>query len=154
MPTPVVVFSCRTCPFKLVKQYALQILHNGQMRKREYNYTMKRFLIVTFHHILIQWNKDNMVGKCRILGDKINSQRIVVVNLDRCRPLGKSKRGCKYNDQMGLYLVSYNDVDWIWRAKERYQWFAVVDKGMNLRFLWSYWQLNEAWKDAMSSGAS
>jgi hypothetical protein len=146
VPTPGVLYRCRTCPFKPVKQYALQILHNGQMRKREYNYTMKRFIIFPFHHILIQWNKDSMAGKCSILGDKIKAQRIVVVHLGRCRPLGRSKHGCRYNDQMGVCLVSCNDVDWIWQAKERYQWFAVVDK-------WSCWQLNESWKEAVSSGA-
>jgi hypothetical protein len=62
-----------------------------------------------------------MVGKCNILSDKINAQKIVVVNLERCRPLGRSKRECKYNYQMGVYLVSCKDMDLIWKAKERYQ---------------------------------
>ena len=76
-----------------------------------------------------------MVGNCSMLGDKISAQRIIVVNLEKCRPLEKSKCGCKYNDRIGVYLASCNDVDWIWQAKERYQWFAVVDKGMNISFL-------------------
>jgi len=52
-----------------------------------------------------------MVGKCSILGDQINAQRIVVINLERYRTFGRSKRGCKYNDQMGVHLVNCNDVD-------------------------------------------
>ena len=62
-----------------------------------------------------------MVGKYSMLGDKINAQKIVVVNHKRSKPLGRTKRGCKYNDQMCAYLVSCNDVDCICQAKERYQ---------------------------------
>jgi len=52
-----------------------------------------------------------MVGNCSMLGDKISAQRIIVVNLEKCRPLEKSKCGCKYNDRIGVYLASCNDVD-------------------------------------------
>ena len=62
-------------------------------------------------HIVVFTIRRNITWLVSAACWETNAQRIVVVKLEKCRALGRSDHGCKHNGQMGVYLVSCNDVD-------------------------------------------
>jgi hypothetical protein len=67
------------------------------------------------------------------MGEKRNAYRLLVVNPDRKRPLGRPTRQWVVNIRMDLGEMGWSDVDWIDLAKDRNSWRAVVNSVLNLR---------------------
>jgi hypothetical protein len=59
--------------------------------------------------------------------------KILVVEPQGKRPLGRRKRSRKNNIRMGLREVWWEGVDWMHLAQDRDQWRAVINMVMNLR---------------------
>jgi hypothetical protein len=53
---------------------------------------------------------------------------------ERRRPLGRPRRRWEDNIRMDLREIGWEGVDWILLAKDRDQWWAVVNTVMNLSF--------------------
>jgi hypothetical protein len=53
------------------------------------------------------------------IGEMRNSYRILVVNPEGKRPLGRPRRGCEDNIKMGQREIGWEDVDWIHLAQYR-----------------------------------
>jgi hypothetical protein len=52
---------------------------------------------------------------------------------ERKSPLGRPRRGWKYNFKMGVGGIGWGGMDWIDLAQDRDQWTALVNTAMNLR---------------------
>jgi hypothetical protein len=67
------------------------------------------------------------------MGEKRNACRILVGNLERKRPLGRSKRRWVNSIKMDLRKIGCDGMDWIDLAQDRDQCRALVNTVMNLR---------------------
>jgi hypothetical protein len=67
------------------------------------------------------------------MGEKRNAYRILVVNPERKRPLGRRRRRWVDNIKMDLTEIGWDGMDWIYLAQDRDQWRALVNAIMNLR---------------------
>jgi len=60
---------------------------------------------------------------------------LLVVKIERKRPLGRPRRRWEDNIKMNLQKVGYGDTDWIDLAQDRDRWRVLVNAVMNLRVL-------------------
>ena len=51
------------------------------------------------------------------------------------RPLGRPRRRCKDNIRMDLNEIGTNTRNWVYSAKDRDYWKALVNAALNLRVL-------------------
>jgi hypothetical protein len=66
--------------------------------------------------------------------EKKNAYRILVRKPERKRrPLGKPKHKWEDNNKMDLREIGRGGMDWIDLARDRDQWWALVNAVMNLR---------------------
>jgi hypothetical protein len=63
--------------------------------------------------------------------------RILVGKPEGKKPLERSRRRCENNTRIKMHFreTVWCVMDWIHLAREKYQWWAVVNTVMNLRFL-------------------
>jgi len=66
-------------------------------------------------------------------GEKRGVIRVLVVNPEGKKPLGRPWRRCDDNFKMGLKEVGCGCMDWINLAQDRGSWRALVNAVMNLR---------------------
>jgi hypothetical protein len=66
-------------------------------------------------------------------GEKRNSCKLLVGMSERKRPVGRPRRRRVDNIKMGLGEVGWDGLDWVCMAQSRDQWWALVNKIMNLR---------------------
>ena len=67
--------------------------------------------------------------------DSRGAHRILVVNLERRRPLGRLRRRLVDNNKIDLREVELH-MEWIGLAQDMDRWRAVVNGAMSLRFPW------------------
>jgi hypothetical protein len=67
------------------------------------------------------------------MGEKRNTDRILVGKPEEKRPLGRPRRRWVDNIKMDLREIGWDGVDWIDRAQDRDQWRALVNTVLNLR---------------------
>jgi hypothetical protein len=67
------------------------------------------------------------------MGEKMNSNRLLVEKAEGKRPLGKPRRRWVDNIRMDLGAVGWGDVDWIGLDKDRNRWRTLVNSVLNLR---------------------
>jgi hypothetical protein len=67
------------------------------------------------------------------MGEKRNAYRILVVNPEGKRPLGRPRRRWVDNIKMDLREIAWDGVDWMDMAQDRGQWRALVNTVLNLR---------------------
>jgi hypothetical protein len=72
-------------------------------------------------------------GTCGTNGEKRNVYRLLVVNPEGKRPLGRPRHGWIDNIKMDLLEIGLNVVDWIGLAVDRYRRRALVNAVLNLR---------------------
>jgi hypothetical protein len=78
--------------------------------------------------------KEDEIGRaCSTNGDKRNACRILVVNSEGKRTLGRPRRRWVDNIKMDIREIEWSDMDWIDLAQDREQWRAVVNTVKNLR---------------------
>jgi hypothetical protein len=67
------------------------------------------------------------------MGTKKNAYRLLVVEPERKRPLGRPR--CRWMDiiKMDLKEIEWDGVDWIDMAQDRDQWRALVNAVLNFR---------------------
>jgi hypothetical protein len=67
------------------------------------------------------------------MGEKRNTYRLLVVNPEGKRPLGRPR--CRWVDiiKMDLLEIGWGGVDWIGLAHYRDRWRALMNAVMNLR---------------------
>jgi hypothetical protein len=63
---------------------------------------------------------------------KLNAYRVFVGTPERKRPLGRSRHRWENNIEMDLREIRWSGMDWIYLAQDRDQWWALVNKIMNL----------------------
>jgi hypothetical protein len=85
------------------------------------------------------------------MGEKRNTNRLLVRKPKRKRPLGRPRRRWLDNISMDLGEVGWGDVDWIGLAKDRNRWRALVNLVLNLRVPWNAGKLSSG---LTSSGLS
>jgi hypothetical protein len=68
------------------------------------------------------------------MGNKRNAYRILVGKAEGKRPLGRPKHRCVDNIIMDLREIEWDDMDWIYLAKDGDWWRAVLNMVMNLQF--------------------
>jgi hypothetical protein len=68
------------------------------------------------------------------MGKKRNAYRILVGKPEGKRPLGRSRHKREDNIKMDLKEIGWGGMNWIDLTKERDQWRALVNTGMNLPF--------------------
>jgi hypothetical protein len=66
-------------------------------------------------------------------GEKRNSYRILVGNLEEKRPLGRPRRRWVDTIKMDLRELGRNGMDWTDLAQDRDQWRTLVNAVLNLR---------------------
>jgi hypothetical protein len=67
------------------------------------------------------------------MGEKRNAYRLLVINREGKRPLGRPRRRWMDNIRMDLGEVGWGDVDWIGLAQDGNRWRALVNSILNLR---------------------
>jgi hypothetical protein len=67
------------------------------------------------------------------MGEKRNTCRILVGNLEGKRPLRRQRCRWVNNIKMDLREIGWVDVDWIDLAQDRDKWRTLVNAVMNLR---------------------
>jgi hypothetical protein len=69
------------------------------------------------------------------MGEEIKVYKVLVVNPEGRRPLGRPRR--RWEDGFGMYLreIGLGGVDWIRLSQDRDPWRAVASAVMNLRVL-------------------
>jgi hypothetical protein len=67
-------------------------------------------------------------------GEKRNTCRLLVGNLEGKRPLGRPKCRWVYNITKYLREIGWSGMDWIDLAQDWDRWRALVNMVMNLRF--------------------
>jgi hypothetical protein len=74
------------------------------------------------------------MGKaCSTNGEKRNSYRILVGNMEERRPLGRPSCRWVDNIKMDLKEIGWDGIDWIDLAQDRGQWSALVNTVINLQ---------------------
>jgi hypothetical protein len=76
---------------------------------------------------------DGVGGTCGTHGEGIGVYRVFVGRTEGKRPLGRPRRRWEDNIKMGLREIGIDGGNWIWLAKDRVQWRALVSVVMNLR---------------------
>jgi hypothetical protein len=64
--------------------------------------------------------------------EMINAYKTLVGRTDLKRPLGRPRRRCEDNIRMHLREKAFEVVHCMYLARDRYQWWALVHKIMNL----------------------
>jgi hypothetical protein len=77
------------------------------------------------------------------MGEKRNACRILVVNPERKRPVGRPRRRLVDNIKMELRETGWDSVDWIDMTQDIEQWRALVNTVLNLRGFTKCWQVLE-----------
>jgi hypothetical protein len=114
-------------------------------------YGMQIFLITTQRHTRKLHNKElhnlysspniirmiksrrmRWVGYVARMGETRNAYRILVVNPEGKRLLGRPRRRWVDNIKMDLRDIGWDGMDWIDLAQDRHQWRALVNTVMNL----------------------
>jgi hypothetical protein len=67
------------------------------------------------------------------MGEKRNAYRILVINPEGKRPLGRQRRRWVDNIKMNLREIGWDGMDWIDLVQNRDKWRALVNAVMNLR---------------------
>jgi hypothetical protein len=67
------------------------------------------------------------------MGERRDVYKVLVVNPEGKRPLGRPRRRWEDNIKMDLQKVGYGDMDWIELAQNRDSWLALVNAVMNIR---------------------
>jgi hypothetical protein len=67
------------------------------------------------------------------MGEKRNSNRLLVGKPERKRPLGRPRRRWVDNIRMALGEVGWGDIEWIGLAQDGNRWRALVNSVLNLR---------------------
>jgi hypothetical protein len=83
---------------------------------------------------MIKSKRMRWTGHVAGVGEKRNTYRILVGKSEGKRPLGKPRRRRVDNINMDLKEIGWGGVDWTDLAQDRYQWRALVNTVMNLRF--------------------
>jgi hypothetical protein len=74
------------------------------------------------------------VGHVARVGDNRNAYRILVVNPEGKKPLGRPRRRQVDNIKMDLRGIGWDGRDWIELSQNGNQWKALVNTVMNLQF--------------------
>jgi hypothetical protein len=82
---------------------------------------------------MIELRSMRLAGHVARIGSKRNAYRILVVNLERKRPLGIPRRRWEDNIIMDLREIGWGGMDWIEVAEDMDQWRTDVNTVMNLR---------------------
>jgi hypothetical protein len=98
-------------------------LHNEELHNL---YTSPRIIKITKSRRM-RW-----AGHMARMGEKRNVYRLLVVEPEGKRPLGRPRRRWTDNIKMDLLEIGLNVVDWIGVAQDRYRWSALVNSVMNL----------------------
>jgi hypothetical protein len=81
---------------------------------------------------IIKSRRMRWAGHVARMGEKRNAYRILVVNPEGKRPLGRPRR--RWADiRMDIGEVGWGDVDWIGLAQDRDRWRALVNSVLYLR---------------------
>jgi hypothetical protein len=67
------------------------------------------------------------------MGEVRGAYNILVGRPEGRRPLGRPRRRWEDNMKMDLREIGFGDVDWIYLARDRDTWRALVNMMMNLR---------------------
>jgi hypothetical protein len=76
--------------------------------------------------------RDGQGMYCSTHGERRNIYRILVGKPEVKRPLGRSRRRWEDNIKMVIRVIGCGGMDWIYLARGRDQWRALVNTVMNL----------------------
>jgi hypothetical protein len=82
---------------------------------------------------MIKSRRMKWAGHVARMGETRNAYRILVVQPEGKRPLGRQRRRWVDNIKMDLREIGWDGMDRIEMAQDRDQWMAVVNTVMNLR---------------------
>jgi hypothetical protein len=82
---------------------------------------------------MIKSRRMRWAGHVARMGEKRNSDKILVGKPEGKRPVGRRKRKSVYNIKMDLREIGCGGMDWIDLAQYRDQWRALVNTVMKLR---------------------
>jgi hypothetical protein len=99
-------------------------LHNEELR----DLYSSPSIIRIFKSRRIRW-----AGHVARMGEKRNTDRLLVGKPAGKRPLGRPRRRWVDNIRMDLGEVGWGDVDWIGLVQDRNRWRALVNSVLNLR---------------------
>jgi hypothetical protein len=74
-----------------------------------------------------------MSKACSTHGEKRNVYRILVGKPEEKRPLGRPRRRWENNIKISIRDIECDGMDWIGLFQDMDQWWALVNKAMNVR---------------------
>jgi hypothetical protein len=82
---------------------------------------------------MIKSRRMRWAGHVARMGEMSDSYKILVVNVEGKRPLGRPRRRWEVINSMTLGKMLWEGVDWIHLSQDRDQWRALVNTVMNIR---------------------
>jgi hypothetical protein len=144
---PVVLYGSETWSLTLREEHRLRVFENrvlkkivgpkrdevtGELRKL-HNEELHEFYSSPSIIRIIKSNRMRWEGHVARMGEKRNAYRLMVVNPEGKRPLGRPRRRWVDNIRKDLGEVGWGDVDCIGLAQDRNRWRALVNSVLNLR---------------------
>ena len=144
---PVVLYGCETWPLILREERRLRVFENRVLRRvfgpkrdevtREWRKLHNEELrdLYSLPNIVrvVKSRRMSWVGHVARMGEVRGVHRVLVVEPEGKRPLGRPRLRWEDNIKMDLQEVGGGGVDWMELAQDRDRWRALVNTVMNFR---------------------